>query len=214
MPFTSFGYDGTVNEANWAKMQRILGSTYAVDGATDFATSIKTGVDRTVTVAAGVAGGHGVFDTQSVATDVAIPSVSSGTRFDLIALHRDWGTNTTSIVRIEGGSQELTLPVRDNEPGVEDDQPIALVGVTAGSTAITVVRDLRVWPGYYAVHELALQYLAEVGAQVRIGNRQYLFRLNANATAGEWYWTSVQKVLGQAATPTYEDGLVWIETVS
>ena len=217
MTFTSYGYDGSVNEIVWAKMQPFVGAMYGVLGAGDLRCTPKAGFDRTVTIAAGTAGGHGVMDVETLSTDVVIPSVVSGSRFDMVVLRRDWATNTSSIQLVTGGTQDVTLPTRLNDPGVEDDQPLALVGVTAGSTAITAVRDLRVWPGfggYYAAHELALQYLARVGSQVRVGNRQYLHRLNALGTAGEWYWTTAQKILGQPTAPAYEEGLLWVETAS
>lgn len=212
MAFTSYGYDGSVTEGSWAKMQRFLGAMYGVDGPGDLKVTAKAGADRTVTIAAGTCGGHGVVDTETAAQDLAIPSVATGTRWDLIVVRREWETNDTTIARVEGGSQETTLPTRTTDPGNVDEQPLALVQVTAGSTAIGAIRDLRCWPGYggyLAVHTLALQYLGRVGNRVRINEKEYIFRLNSNGTAGEWWWSTQSKILVQPTQPTYEEGLVW-----
>lgn len=172
MAITSVGYDGIVNEIQWSEMIKKVGAAdYGVVGIDDFKVTGVAGVDRTVSIAAGKAWGHGVYDTSTSAVTVQLNTVSSGFRWDLIAIRRNWtGTGgATTVVKVTGTSAQIIPAGRAVGPGVTDEQPLALVQVTAGQSAPTAYIDLRVWAGNGGMtmwHDLALTYIDTVGAQI------------------------------------------------
>lgn len=137
--------------------------------------------DRQVQISLGVASGHGIRDVVDPQT-VALAPVASGSRWDLIALRRVWGTPESKIVVIQGSEARQLPPVststgdnagRQNTPGVVADQPLWLARVTAGQSTVQELVDLRVWEGpggAYAANALVLSYLDRVGTQIRIGD--------------------------------------------
>jgi microcystin-dependent protein len=143
MAITNIGYDGTINEPGWAKLQAYLGRKYGVGSSTDFAPSGVAGVDRTTRIAPGSSGGHGVLVISDANVDVQSPTLASGTRWDTVVLRRDWQTNTSSIVVVAGTSTEQIAAGLNANPGVIDDMPLALVQITSGTQAPTAVKDLR-----------------------------------------------------------------------
>lgn len=180
MAIISAGYDGTVDEVQFASMIPKAGaSEYGVDLSGDFAVSAVAGQDRTISVAPGKAWGHSVVDAMDINDTRALTAPGSGSRYDMIVIRRDWQPpgGATTIEVIEGGATKVSLPARNTgQMGVIDDQPIALVRVDAGSTTIGEIIDLRCWArngGVTAKSDLALQYLGVIGAVVEINNIVY-----------------------------------------
>jgi len=187
MAFTSIGYDGTVNERQWAELVPNVGSsTYGVKGAGDLKVSAVPGQPLMVSVAAGTAWGHGVLDVETANTTITCSAISSGTRWDLIAVRRNWqplAGGPTSVVKVTGTATKVIPAAREDVPGVEDDQPLALVQWTAGQTQPTAIIDLRCWAGnggLIAKDEMALTYLARLGASVTIGSIVWTYALGNN----------------------------------
>ena len=222
MAITSFGYDGSVSEVAWATMVTGVGSSeYGVLGSNDFKTTAVAGADRTVSIAAGSAWGKGVYDTSDANITVQLDTVASGSRWDLVAIRRNWSgaAGTTSVVKINGGASKL-IPARNVNPGVLDDQPIALVQVTAGQTQPTAIVDLRAWGGnggMAAMDTLALNYLNRVGSQVTIGGDVWV---STPSTSGTVSWTKASGIssvslagatvgLAGTATPDVANGPVF-----
>jgi hypothetical protein len=183
----SIGYDGTVDEAQWAKLVPSAGSSeYGVKGAGDWKVSAHPSTAQAVNIAVGAGWGQGVMDTTDAIITVVCDAISSGTRWDLIVMHRDWTPpgGATTGAKVTGTSTKQ-LPPRSTSPGVTDDQPLALVQWTAGQTQPTAIVDLRVWAGnggMVAKDELALTYLARVGATVTIGAAEWQYILGDNDT--------------------------------
>lgn len=189
MAITSVGYDGTVDEVQWANMVSKTGfSEYGVDSSTAFLVTQVAGT-RMVSIAAGLAWGRGVMDISDTAVNVQLEAVTTGSRYDLIALRRSWGPangGPSEIVIIKGTSSKALPSMRQSNPGVVDDQPIALVRVQAGSTSIPEIIDLRVWArngGLYAVDDLARSYIASVGTEIVVKNNLWRRIVGANNTA-------------------------------
>lgn len=174
MAFTSSGYKGTVNAAQFAALVPKAGACeYGVDGPDDFEVTAVAGQDRVVSVAGGRAWGHSVLDFSDVNETKALDLVTTGSRWDLVVLRRTWQPTggITSVEVVAGGSSNTALPSRNNTPGSVDDQPLALVRVDAESTAIGAIIDLRVWArngGALAKNELVKQYLTAVATLVEI----------------------------------------------
>lgn len=188
MAITSSGYDGSVDEVQMAGMVPKTGaSEYGVAGAGDFAVSAVAGQDRTVSIASGTGWGHFILDVSSANETRALAAPASGSRWDMICLHRDWQPvgGATTVKVIQSGSTSTTLPTRDNDPGVTDDQPLALVRVDAGSTTIGDIIDLRCWGrngGLTAKDTRALQYLTAIGTSVEINGTTWQRLLDSNDT--------------------------------
>lgn len=147
MTTSSVGYDGSISEVQWAGLSEALGGAYSVKGSGDWKVTTVPAVDRTVSIAAGTGYGRGVQDVLTPAVTVQLPVVASGTRWDTIVAARDWqppGGATMFIART-GTSSQLIAASRLTNPGVQDDQPIALVQVTAGVQLPTAIVDLRTW---------------------------------------------------------------------
>jgi hypothetical protein len=185
MAITSIGYDGSINEAQWAKMIPLVGSSnYGVAGAGDFKVTPHATMDRGVNIATGSAWGYGVYDTSDATISLQGNTVGSGTRWDLVVIRRNWsGTGGSTTVMIVQGTASKVLPSRNTTPGTLDDQPIALVQFTAGQSAPTAIVDLRCWSrngGLVAKDDLALTYLKEPGASIMINGTQWNCELDAN----------------------------------
>lgn len=145
MAINSYGYPGTINSIQWSKMSEELGGAYSVADTNDLAGSIVVGPDRTISIAAGTAFGRGVMDVVTAAVQVQLDTVATGSRWDLVALRRNWTTNATTIVKVNGGGTATIPSGRLSGPGVQDDQPLLLVQITAGNTTPTAILDLRTW---------------------------------------------------------------------
>lgn len=181
MAITSVGYDGIVNEAQWAEMIKKVGAAeYGVVGLGDLKVTPLPGVDRTVSIATGKAWGHGVFDTNDANATIQLDIAATGFRWDLIALRRDWSPagGTTTIVKINGTATKEIPAGRLKGPGVLDDQPLALVQITAGNTAPTAIVDLRAWAGNGGVvagDDLVLTYLDAIGTQIKFSHNNKMY---------------------------------------
>lgn len=203
MAFTSIGYDGTVNERQWAELVPSVGSsTYGIKDADDLKVTAVPGQPLMVAVASGTAWGHGVMDTETANTTITCDAISSGSRWDLITVRRDWqplAGGPTAIAKVTGTTEKVIPASRQNQPGVIDDQPLALVQWTAGQTQPTAIIDLRCWAGnggLNAADELALVYLAKLGAKVKIGTTEWSYEPGANDMPG-WVKSGVKVEIGQ-----------------
>lgn len=186
MAFVDAGYDGTVDEVQFAKLL----NRYAVVGPDSFKASNVAGADRTLSIANGTALGPGSMNVGTAFSPIQFEAVTSGTvRWDLVVLRRDWQPpgGATSIVIIKGGATQV-LPARNTNPGVIDDQPLYLQQVVAGSTSLGTRVDLRLWAGAggaEAGDKLALTYLNHPGAAVKVGSVMHRYELQGN---GVWGW--------------------------
>lgn len=170
MVIKSVGYAGTVTDADWRNLAtKAVSNLYGVEDVASWRVTVAPG-DRTVQVAAGGAYGLGVFDTNDAPVPVQLGTVAAGSRWDLIAAHRDWALGKTTIVAIPGSSARQ-IPARAFGFGGVNDQPLALVRLDAGKTAPQEIIDLRCIVGdggMIAFDDLARQYLDRVGTSVRI----------------------------------------------
>jgi hypothetical protein len=184
--------DSLVTEVKWAQAHPYIGSSqYGVQDPGDFKVTANTGASFTVKVAPGSAWGHGVFDVSDTLINKTASAPATGTtRWDLVALRRDWTPSTggpSSIVLIEGGATKEIPDDRVNNPGTMDDQPLALVQWTAGNPVATAIIDLRVWGGdggMYAADDLVRSYLDRVGTHVTIGQIRWSLLLGLTGIKG------------------------------
>ena len=148
MAWTSVGFDGTINEAQWSQMAGLLGNDYVAAGNSDCLVTAVGGA-RSVSVAAGSLYGDGVVSTNSAPETVAMTTPVNG-QWYVIALRRTWATNTAALVAIAGATTTTTTPTApptsfptlNTNKGVLTDQPIAWAWCNSANTTV-VVYDIR-----------------------------------------------------------------------
>lgn len=194
--FTSHGYDTTTvnpyTETAWADAFPSIGTAkYGVRSPLHWKVTAVAGQDRTVSIGAGEGFGCGVTDKTVDNETIQLDTISSGSRWDLIAVRRDWTPTggESKFVKVNGGSTKTIPGGRQTGPGNIDEQPIALVQVTAGQTQPTAIVDLRTWSGdggaIVANDDLVRSFLNSTGTQITIGGTTWTRRVGANDTP-EW----------------------------
>jgi hypothetical protein len=218
MAITSVFYDGVVTEVGWAKAHPHIGSSeYGVHGPGDFKVTAHPSTPFAVNVAPGNAWGYGVYDESDSIVTVTCDAPSAGTtRWDLIAVRRNWqpaAGGPTVIVKVNGDTTMEIPSGRENSPGILDDQPIYLVQWTAGQTQPTTLVDLRCWAsngGVFAKDDLVRTYLSNVGTRITIGSTIWSMALGANDIMG-WVKESAPAAKTYAATD-WQSGAIPIST--
>lgn len=193
--FISHGYDTTTGnpytETAWADAHPLIGSgQYGVRSGGDWLVTAVTGADRTVSIAPGFGFGGGVTDLTVDNETIQLDTITSGSRWDLIVARRDWTPTAgeSKFMKINGGSAKAIPGGRLMTPGGIDDQPLALVQVTAGQTQPTAIVDLRCWAtngGMVAKDDLAKAYLNKLGTELYINGVEWRYIPGAN-NVPEW----------------------------
>lgn len=183
MAITSVGYDGSINESQWAIMAPYLGLPYWVAEADALKGTIVTNADRTLKINAGRFGGAGVMDILDTDTDIQFDPVTSGSRYDLVTARRNWqGDGGVTDFQIIKGGTTKALPPFNRNPGILDDQLLFLVRVVAGQTRLGEVIDLRGlgMNGRAMVYDaLAMEgYNNWPGFQIQVGREEYTLQAN------------------------------------
>jgi hypothetical protein len=195
MAIDSIGYPGTIAPGpKWAQAQMGLGRRYWAKSPSDCKVTPKTDGTRQVNISAGWIGGQGIVDHNLATFVVALPTVSSGTRWFPIYARRNWNAGsigTTFVSGATGLTSADVLPSRNTDGDGSgggtglDDQPLALVPLTAGATVPGTPIDLRVFASaeagpMVASSEMVLQYMNNVGDQIRIGNTTWTRVINSS----------------------------------
>lgn len=208
--FTSHGYDTTstnpYTETAWADAFPSIGlASYGVRSPLDWKVTAVAGQDRTVSIGAGWGFGHGVTDSTYANDTIQLDTISSGSRWDMIAVRRDWTptAGVTKFVKVNGGSTAVIPGGRQANPGGIDDQPLALVQVTAGQTQPTAIIDLRTWAGdgggIVGAHDLIRTFLNRTGTRIQINGTDWVRVVGANDTP-EWRQSSqIESTVGKPA---------------
>jgi hypothetical protein len=194
--FVSKGYDTTVanpyTETAWADAHPVIGSAiYGVRSSIHWKVTAVSGQDRTVSIAPGKGFGCGITDETFDNETIQLDTIGSGSRWDLIVARRDWTPTAgeSKFLKVNGGATAVIPGGRLIGPGGIDDQPLALVQVTAGQTQPTSIIDLRTWSGdgggIVGNHDLVRSYLNKVGTRINISGIEWVRRVGANDTP-EW----------------------------
>ena len=151
MTWTNWGFDGTINESQWAQMAGLLGNGYVALNSSSCVVTAVPGA-RSVSVSAGTLYGDGVVSVNASAKTVAMTTPVNG-QWYVIALRRTWATNTVELVAVAGATTTTTtptappstLPTLNANVGVLADQPIAWAWTNSANTTV-VVFDMRKLP--------------------------------------------------------------------
>lgn len=187
----SAGYAGDINATEWAQIIPHAGEQYGVLDEGSWNATIGA-ADREVRLSAGVGWGGGIMDRTTTDASIVLPASSSGSVYHLIHVHRDWNVGRSSFTS-KAGSASRSIPSRDTIPGQADDQPLWLARVDAGKSQVQELIDLRVWGGAYALSDLVLQYLNQLGTTVSIAGVIWRRELNA---AGNRTWVKARQPQG------------------
>lgn len=199
MPITSVGYNGSINETQWAIMAPRLSMPYWVADTDSLAMSIDKNADRTIKIAPGPFGGQGIMDTLDAEERVQFDPVPSKTRYDLLVARRDWrGEGGTTKFEVIPGGTSKAIPNFTRSPGVLDDQLIGLIELKAGQTKPASITDLRGFglnSRVQILDALALEgYNNHPGMQAQLGREIYNLQVDR---------TWVRTGLISATTPRY-----------
>lgn len=213
MAIQSWGYPGTFAPGPvWADLQLGIGRRYMVENQAALVVTAVAAGTRQISISDGYAAGWGVVDLNDAPYVLALPAVTSGTKWFMVVLRRTHGTtNETTFAYIDAGTTGSTvLPARNTTRGVLDDQPIAMVPLTAGDTVPGTPIDLRVMGtdigDLHARSDLVLQYTANLGVRVHINGTTWTRALNAAGTGQVWLKESGPQVATQSAVIVTESG--------
>lgn len=194
-----YGFPGEVTPTAWATIiGNASGGVYGVGTGTaasigDLKLTTNGVGDRGALLSTGLAYGHGCVGIWNSTTqfNFAAPS-GTNDRWDCVVVRRTWsntpGVSVTTLAVITGTSGK-TLPALQNSPGAVTEQPLWLVRVKGGQTAIQELVDLRCFAangGVQAMDALALGYLANPGSRVEVNGTVYEYRANAGTTSIGW----------------------------
>jgi len=231
MAITSIGYDGTIDETNVAQwLGYSTSAAWGVNQPDSFAASTVAGQVLQVRIKGGTqaapatAWKSGLVDFMVGDATLQLAPVSSGSRWDMIVMRRDYQPpgGVSSLQVIQGGAS-MTLPPREINDGVIEDQPLWLVKVTAGQSVPTQYVDLRTFArngGMTANHDLVRSYVGLLGTMIEINGIFWLRRVGANGAA-EWV-KLIDSNLVEVACPlrvgvtgqlkaSFKDGLVVVD---
>jgi hypothetical protein len=183
------GFPGTVNaqqQATW--LPAVGGARFGVVAPDDLEVVRNTGLDRGISINGGRIWGDGVysiFDETVPAATFALPAPAAGTtRWHMVVARRDWQNPYTLTFPAIDAGPTAALAARENNPGVTSDQPLALVEVIAGQSAVGQIIDLRCWNSgtlIIAKDERVKGYLAEIGAVLKVGRIKWTYEDTGNS---------------------------------
>jgi len=183
MTITASGFDGSVDETQFAKILAGAGVGRSVAGPADYAATAVTGA-RAVTVDPGSAYAFGVIAESDAAVVLNIGAPAQG-QWHLLVLQRDWTNNTVVLALLPGGTTGTATPALpptvtpelNETPGARDDQKLYWLWVSSGTTDVKIV-DVRDLTSDKRFAGAALSIPSEVGRNLRFpnpvqGNRNY-----------------------------------------
>lgn len=131
-----------------------------------------------VTIEPGRGSAHGVTDMTYERETLQLDPATTGTRWDLITIRRDWNADVSKFMKINGGADPKIPMARLVTPGNYDDQPLALVPVTSAGVDQNRIIDLRVWVGdggcFIANHDLVKDYLNTTGTRIVVNGADWV----------------------------------------
>lgn len=199
----------TIGPSQYADMAQALAPRFLVDTPTDLQPSYNSG---TVTLQPGACLIAGTRVRATSTEQVAVPSVSSGTKYYTVVIRVDWskGTNAASVVclpttTVNNSTSPNTAQI-NRIPGVLYDAVIATVTRQAGYSSATSFTDYRAWGGDggpLRVSDAALvsPYMLDARAGTFISTDQgvYTKRLDND---GVWRAVGTESNPWRAWTPT------------
>lgn len=195
MTIVSYGYTGAITpNVPFAYWQMAVGTRgYWVMSPTDCVVSPNSSGTNQVNISTGWIGANGIVDNVSATETLTLTAPGSGIQYYMIVAHRDWsGSGATTFTAISAGtSVPATLPSRNTNRGVLDDQPLAIVSVTHGTSIPAIVNDLRMWGGNERLNcfDMPVNYMAYnqfYGNKIRaVSGTLYEWALNS-AGNGQW----------------------------
>ena len=191
---TQYGFPGTVTPTAWASIiGNASGGVFGVAALGDLKLTANAVGDRGALLSTGTAYGHGCIGIWNSTTQFNF-AAASGTsdRWDCVVVRRTWsntpGVSVTTLA-VKTGSSSKSLPSLVMNPGTQTEQPLWMVRVKGGQTAIQEIVDVRCFSangGVQAMDPLAMGYLNLPGSRVEIGGTIYEYKANNTTTSAAW----------------------------
>lgn len=160
MAITAFGFPGTVQEVEFAKMMTAVGGHGLIGtfGGSQFGASRVPGA-RSMSLQAGVCWAPGILVVMDATTTspASAANTSGLPRIDVIAMRVDWSAHTATLVNVPGTPNSSPQPPAFtntsttlwNQPGVKFDIPLRQAVLPSGDADYTATAisqgDRRVW---------------------------------------------------------------------
>lgn len=150
MTIVSWGFQGTIDEIQWAKHAQLLGNEYAVNSPTALAPVAVAGA-RQVRIPVGIAHGKGITSEVTAAEVITLATPAVG-QWYLIVLRRVWASKTavltalagpTTVMPLTGGPPAAFPAERQASPGSTDDMPVCWAHVNGTDTTMVVIPLLQ-----------------------------------------------------------------------
>jgi len=206
---TQYGFPGTVTPTAFASiMGNAASGSFGVGGLNDLKLTTNAVGDRGALLSTGLAYGHGCLGIWTSTTQFNF-TAASGTsdRWDCIVVRRTWsntpGVSVTTLA-VKTGTSSKALPSLVMTPGTQTEQPLWLVRVKGGQTAIQEIVDLRCFSGnggVQAIDSLALGYLNQVGSRVEVAGDLWEYKAASTTSSAAW-----QKISGEGKIPMWGHG--------
>lgn len=220
MAQTSWGFNGTINELQWARIAPLLGYEYVVETPSALAVA-QSGSAKAVTVAAGLVAGKGVATELSSAETLNLNVPTSGGQWSLIVLRRVWASKTTTLIALAADTTTTAEPAsvpssypsaRLSQSGVQDDIPLYWAWCNSANTTVVLV-DLRVRPDHLPRRGTAAERDAFWGPLTSLAARDNAARRGITWERSDKNWTEVYRT---GPTPGWvaRGGLVLVRPTS
>lgn len=213
------GFTGTVDQIDEARRFAVGGGgRFRVNSSSDWTPTASGSVNRTVSIAAGMAAACGVLDVTTAADTVAFAANAGGSdRFDAVVASFDWSTGVVSF-RVVQGTTVPPVVVRTGTtvdlakinwlPGFRYDAVLAIVRARPGVTLLAPsdLFDCRLWGDWGLLNVASAAFPGQLdldaGAQVRDSTSALIRK----RTDGNWE-SVANRIISGSASPTMSAGV-------
>jgi hypothetical protein len=195
MAITSTGYPNTIAPGSaFALMGYAFGRQYAAPFVSHCQVTDPGSGTRRVQISTGYLAGKHIVDHNDAIVNIDLPNASGSSQWFCIVLNR-WvdagGGDFKSEFGYVAGTSAKAIPALTQNPGIYDQQPIALVRISSTQTRPQEIIDLRPIaeePGTYTIYDdLALQVIDRPGVTAYNAKTGITYRRVYNEnSAREW----------------------------
>jgi hypothetical protein len=222
MAITSKGYPNTIAPgSDFALMGYAFGRQYAAPFVSHCQVTDPGSGTRRVQISPGYLAGKHIVDHNDAIVNIDLPNASGSSQWFCIVLNR-WvdagGGDFKSEFGYVAGTSARAIPALTQNPGIYDQQPIALVRISSTQTRPQEIIDLRAIaeePGTYTIYDdLAMQVIDRPGVTAYNAKTGITYRRIYNEnSAREWQRIYVERPPVGPAYANYTVGTAVIQTL-
>lgn len=179
-----------------------------------------TGVATPVAVDTGAAIVYGLYYENDASLNVAVPSPSSDTRYDMIVVRRDWAAQTARITRIAGvegsGIPAMIQSAAPDGTGIWDIPLASLQVTTGGVITVTDAREFVTFTIYPQDDAFATAHLTNesIDNNARATRTKWKFlgggnmQPSGNGFSAQFSYSAIARLLGGSARFVWQSAAV------